>query len=96
MKEISLDEIGELSLDEIQLESSYIQEEKKILLHRAMKKLKNEYQQVLWLVYFEEFNHREVAHIMKKTVHSIDTLVYRARKSLKSELEKEGFTYENL
>lgn len=61
-----------------------------------MKKIKPEYQQVLWLIYFEEFNHKEVAKIMSKTVHGIDTLVYRARKSLRSELEKEGFTYEKL
>ena len=33
---------------------------------------------------------------MKKTVHGIETLVYRARKSLKSQLEMEGFVYEKL
>lgn len=38
----------------------------------------------------------DFAKIMKKSVHSVETLVYRARLSLKSELEKEGFNYENL
>ena len=33
---------------------------------------------------------------MKKSVHNVDTLVYRARKSLKTQLETEGFVYEEL
>ena len=31
---------------------------------------------------------------MKKSVHNIDTLVWRAKKALKAELFKEGFVYE--
>ena len=61
-----------------------------------MKKLKPEYHQILWLIYFEGFTNKEAASIMKKSVHSIETLVYRARKSLKTQLEMEGFTYEGL
>jgi len=33
---------------------------------------------------------------MKKSVHSIETLIYRARKALKSQLKKGGFIYEEL
>ena len=58
--------------------------------------LKPEYRQVLWLVYFEGFSSREASSVMKKSVHGIETLLYRARRSLKSELEKEGFVYEGL
>ena len=61
-----------------------------------MKKLKTEYHEVIWLVYFEGMSIKETAAIMKKSVHNIETLVYRARKSLRSELEKEGFVYEEL
>ena len=59
-------------------------------------KLKPEYHQVLWLTYFEGFSNKEVALIMKKSVHNIETLVYRARRAIKEELEKEGFVYEGL
>ena len=59
-------------------------------MHQALRKLKSEYQQILWLVYFEEFSHKEAAMVMKKSVHNIETLVYRARKSLKSQLEFMG------
>lgn len=58
--------------------------------------LKPEYRQILWLIYFEEFSSKEASVVMKKSVHNIETLVYRARKSLKTQLEMEGFVYEEL
>ena len=94
--EISIDECSELVSEEQNLELSYIQEERKITVHRAMRKLKSEYRQILWLIYFEDFSNKEAAAVMKKSVHNVETLVYRARKSLKSQLEMEGFVYEEL
>ena len=78
------------------LENTYIREERKIRLHRAMNGLKSEYRQVLWLIYFEGFSCREAAKIMGKSTHNVETLAYRARRSLKSELIGEGFTDEDL
>ena len=94
--ELSIQDCPELMRDEESLEVSYIREERKITVHRALGKLKSEYRQVLWLVYFEGFSNKEVAAVMNKSVHNIETLVYRARKSLKSQLEMEGFKYEEL
>ena len=94
--EISIDECSELVSEVQDLELSYIQEERKITVHRAMRKLKSEYRQILWLIYFEDFSNKEAAAVMKKSVHNVETLVYRARKSLKSQLEMEGFVYEEL
>ena len=78
------------------LESEYIREEQKIIVHRAMLKLKPEYRQVLWLIYFEGMKSKDASIIMKKSVHNVEVLSYRARLALKSELEKEGFVYEEL
>ena len=61
-----------------------------------MRELKPEYFQVLYLVYFEDFSNKEIATIMKKNKRQIENLIYRAKNALKSELEKEGFEYENL
>ncbi len=94
--EISTQDCPELISEEQNLEIAYIQEERKITVHRALKKLKSEYHQILWLIYFEELSNKEAATVMKRSVHSIETLVYRARKSLKSQLEMEGFVYEEL
>ena len=82
--------------DEINLEESYIKEERKIIIHRALSKLSPDYRQVLWLVYFEEFTNKEAAAVMRRSVHTIETLLYRARQKMKKELEKEGFVYEDL
>jgi RNA polymerase sigma-70 factor (ECF subfamily) len=80
--------------DEEALEAEYIRKEQRITVHRAMRKLKPEYQQVLWLIYFEELSNKEAAKVMKKSVRSVESLLYRARKSLRSQLEMEGFDYE--
>lgn len=96
MREVSIEVTPELIFETETLEYLYIQEERKIMVHHAMEKLKPEYRQILWLIYFEGFSQKEAARIMKKSVHNIETLVYRARKSLKSQLETEGFVYEEL
>lgn len=82
--------------DEENLEKSYIQEEHKIIVHKALAKLKPEYQQVLYLIFFEDFSNTEAATVIKKNNRQIENLVYRAKMSLKSELDKEGFKYEEL
>jgi len=93
---IPLENCPELTDDETNLERQYIQKEQKIHLHCAMKKLKTEYRQVLWLVYFEGFSQKETARILGKSVHNVETLAYRARQALKAKLLEEGFEYENL
>lgn len=95
-KHIPLENCPELTDDEKCLEWQYIQKEQQRVLHNAMKKLKKEYHQVLWLIYFEGFSHKETARIMGKTVHNIETLSYRARQALKIKLLEEGFVYEKL
>lgn len=94
--EVPIEDCGKFAYDEENLEMILIKEERKRMLHNAIKKLKPEYHQVLWLTYFEGFSNKEVALIMKKSVHNIETLVYRARRAVKEELEKEGFVYEGL
>ena len=82
--------------DEINLENLYIKSERKIIVHKAMSNLRPEYCQVLWLCFFEEFSNEEAAQIMGKSKRQIENLVYRAKQSLKSLLDKEGFQYEKL
>lgn len=94
--EVSGEETAELSDDREGLELSYIKKERKITVHRALCRLKPEYRQALWLVYFEELSAKETAAVMKKSVHGTETLIYRAKRALKAELETEGFTYEDL
>ena len=85
-----------LTDEEKDLERSYIIGEDRIAVHRGMKKLKPEYRQILWLVYFEDFSLSQAARIMGKTTHNAQTLVYRARKACKEILMQEGYVYEKL
>ncbi len=93
---VSMDDIEDYLKNEYDLEKMYIIEERKIVVHKALKKLHQEYRQVLWLLYFEEFSHLDAAAIMKKSSRQMKNLVYRAKSALKSELDKEGFIYEEL
>ena len=51
---------------------------------------------MLWLTFFEGLSTSDAAAVMRKTNRQIENLLYRAKISLKSELEKEGFVYEEL
>lgn len=91
--DIPIDEYTNLA-DEECIEKEYLREEQKITLHKALQRLSPDYRQVLYLVFFENFNNTETAKIMHKTKRQVENLLYRAKQSLKSELEKEGFEYE--
>ena len=90
---ISLEDASEMTDDENAVEEAYIRKEQQIIVHKAMRKLQPSYQQVLWLIYFEGFSNKEAAKIMKKSLRSLESMLYRARKSLRSQLETEGFEY---
>ena len=91
---VSIENAPELISDEEAVEDAYIKKEQKIAIHRAMRKLQPEYQQVLWLTYFEGLSNKETAKIMKKSLRSTESILYRAKKSLRSQLEMEGIDYE--
>lgn len=78
------------------LEQTYLREEQKLELNRALAQLPDEYRHVLWLSFFEDFSNQEIAAVMRKNERQVRNLLYRAKQSLKSILEKEGFVYEDL
>ncbi len=92
----SFDDLENYIQDEFDLEKLYIMEERKMIVHRALKKLNAEYRQVLWLLYFDGMTNSDAAVVMKKSARQMKNLVYRAKNTLKSELDKEGFVYEEL
>ena len=62
-------------------------------LYNALEKLKAEYREALYLVYFEDMSYRNAATVMNKSEEQITKLIYRGKQSLKAILELEGFTY---
>ncbi len=96
MPTVSVEEAQLLISDEADITRNYLQTERKLQVHKAMKRLSREYCQVLYLAYVEEFPNAQVASVVGKSKKQIENLLYRAKLSLKSELEKEGFVYEDL
>lgn len=92
---LSIDSINDV-LSEEGPEEVLLKGEKKKVIVSAINKLSPKYKSIIILKYFKGFSNREISIIMKLNKHSVETTIYRAKSALKSELEKEGVTYENV
>ena len=95
VSEFSIDDALDIS-DGENLERDYIKNEERYRLRQTINRLKPEYSQVLYLIYFEGFDTSETAKIMDKSNKQITDLLYRAKAALKKEIEKEGYKYDGL
>lgn len=95
-RDLSFDELSSLSDYSTDIENEYLRSERKIIVHRALQRVKDDYRSVIYLSYFENFDNRQIAKIMKKSARQVENLLYRSKQALKKELEKEGFVYEEL
>ncbi len=91
---VPLEDVENYLWDMESLEQAYIREESKAALHKALLKLPTDYRAVLWLTFFEGFTGSELTMILNKNSRQMKNLLYRAKQSLKSILEKEGIFYE--
>ena len=74
-------------------ETPFFENERRHQLYDALAKLKPEYREALYLVYFEDMSYHMAAQVMNKNERQITNLIYRGKQSLKAILEKEGFQY---
>jgi RNA polymerase sigma-70 factor, ECF subfamily len=56
----------------------------------AFRRLKPREQNLLWLAYVEDFDHREIAAALRLSEKSVRVLLFRARKQLAGILKKQG------
>ena len=84
---------AESGKDDATPETDYLDGERKGQLHEALRKLKPEHRDVLYLIYFEDMSYAEAGRVLNKNKRQIEGLEYRARASLKKMMESEGFTY---
>ena len=96
MADTPIDDLESCLVEEESVERAYLRSEQKIALHRALRRLSADYRQVLYLTYFDGFSNAEAALAMNKSRRQIENLIYRAKKALKAQLEKEDFVYEEL
>ena len=95
LDEVPVDDFYEVA-DMEDIEQDYIKVEDKKQLLRALEKLNDDYRQVLYLIYFENFSNTETAKIMGRSERQIRNLLYRSKESLRNILEREGFRYEGI
>jgi RNA polymerase sigma-70 factor (ECF subfamily) len=93
-RHISLEEHQDLP-DTADIERDYLREEQKIILHKALRQIRPEYAQALYLMYFEDFDTEAISKVMHKTRRQVSNLIYRGKQALRTELERVGFQYED-
>ena len=73
----------------------FLRDERNRILYHALERIKAEYREVLYFIYFEDMSYREAAEVLGKKEQQITNLVYRGKQSLKKILEQEGYRYED-
>ena len=86
---VELTEAAELQ-DRTNLEQQLLADERKRMVNAALDQLPEDMRAAVHLVYFEELSYEETARVMKKTRKQVDNLLYRAKKTLRTILGKEG------
>ena len=79
--------------DEVFADTGVIRSERERQLHDALGRLKEEYREALYLVYFENMSYRDAGRIMNKSEQQVTKLVHRGKRGLKALLEEDGFIY---
>ena len=80
---------AENAAEQAELEERVLADERKRELNAALGRLPEEMRVAVHLVYFEDMTYEETAKVMKKSKKQVDNLIYRAKKELRSLLEKE-------
>lgn len=86
---LHLDELTFEPPSEVLVDTEFLRTEDNKMLYLALKKLKQEYREALYLVYFENMSYRDAASVMGKSEAQITKLIYHGKQNLKSILEQE-------
>ena len=87
---VELSETGEIIDDQKSLEETVLTDERMRAINAAVAKLPEDMREVIHLIYFEEMTYDEAAKVMKKNRKQVDNLLYRAKKTLRIILGKDG------
>ncbi len=93
-KIIAPEELPEIENNE-RIEESFIEDESKRALHKAISQLNEDYRAAVYLIFFEELSYDAAAKVLGKSKKQIDNLIYRAKGALKKILTEGGSEDEN-
>ena len=87
---LSLSETAQTEIDPAP-EQGLLQSERRRELYAAIAQLPADYRQALYLLYIEDMSCEEAARVMHKSKKQVYNLVFRGKKALKEQLERNGF-----
>lgn len=85
---IAFDEKYINKVDTFEIDSNLLREEEKIRIYKAIERLKENYQIVIYLKDIQGFNNKEICKILNKPMPQVKMLIYRARKALRKILSE--------
>lgn len=89
-RNVSLEEEMKRSDEEKDLLANMIENERKLQLYQALKKLDMKKREILLLQYFGNLSQKEIAAVLHITPENVRVLAYRAKKELKKYMEQQG------
>jgi RNA polymerase sigma factor (sigma-70 family) len=89
-RNVSLEEEMERPVEEKDLLANMIENERKLQLYQALKKLDMKKREILLLQYFGDLSQKEIAAVLHITPENVRVLAYRAKKELKKYMEQQG------
>lgn len=89
-RNVSLEEEMERPVEEKDLLANMIENERKLQLYQALKKLDMKKREILLLQYFGDLSQKEIAAVLHITLENVRVLAYRAKKELKKYMEQQG------
>lgn len=89
-RNVSLEEEMKRSDEEKDLLANMIENERKLQLYQALKKLDMKKREILLLQYFGDLSQKEIAAVLHITPENVRVLAYRAKKELKKYMEQQG------
>ena len=89
-RNVSLEEEMKRSDEEKDLLANMIENERKLQLYQALKKLDMKKREILLLQYFGDLSQKEIAAVLHITPENVRVLAYRAKKELKKCMEQQG------
>ena len=79
-------EVNDLIEDKV--EKNIFEKEKFLVLKTALENIKPEYSNILKMKYLEKKSQKDISYAINKSVSAVETILVRARKSLKKEIIK--------
>lgn len=73
-------------------EMELLRDERDRTLYAALRQIREDYRQILILLYFEEMSHEEAARVMGKSRKQVYHLAERGRRALREKLEEMGLS----